>query len=246
MRLLLINEQCINTYLLYDKEIKILKKYIIEDIHKIKDINNNHLIDILLNLTYLIIEDNDLLEHYIIKFCELLEHYLHIKKNFDTSIEYIKNDIDSMIMGFKILIMSIHKMGKNGLSYINDIIEWSKNLFDNFDLVKEYIIEKYEYIIVSSEIKDLLDKTGENNKIKVIENELLIDTISCQTVINPYYIKSGNNYNLIDRKTMMMIAYSKINPFTREYIDRKLLEEFNNNLEIVIMRQEKEKLLADF
>jgi hypothetical protein len=137
--------------------------------------------------------------------------------------------------------MNIHKLGRIGLSYINDIVEWSKNIFDNYDLIKEYIVDKYEYIIVSQEIKELI---GENNdKIKVIENELLIDAISCQTVINPYFIKSGDNYNLIDRKTMMMISYSKINPFTREYVDRKLLEEFNNNLDVVVMRQEKEKLL---
>jgi hypothetical protein len=241
-KLLLVNDNEINEYLIQDTEMIVLKKYIIEDIQKIKDINNNHLIDIFLNLTYLIINDNELLEHYVIKFCELLEHYLHIKNHYNTDIQIIKTDIENLEMSLKVIIMTIHKLGRIGLSYINDIIEWSKNIFDNYDLITEYIVDKYEYIIVSQEIKELI---GENNdKIRVIENELLIDAISYQTVINPYFIKSGDNYNLIDRKTMMMISYSKINPFTREYIDRKLLEEFNNNLDIIVMRQEKEKLLT--
>ena len=231
-------------YFKLDKNKQVFKDYFFNHIQKIKDVGNNHLVDILIHMEDIIMDDNELLENYVIKFCELLEHHNYIKQNYDTNIEFIKNDIDNLIMTLKFIIMNIHKLENIGLSYINDIIGWSQSIFNNTDLIKEYIIDKYEYIIVTKETKILLNNT--DTKIKVIndEEDLITDVIGYQIVINPYFIKSGNNnYHLIDRKTYMMLIQSKINPFTREYIDKTLMDEFNESCEIIKMRDEKKNIL---
>jgi hypothetical protein len=231
-------------YFKLDKNKTVFKDYFFNHIHKIKDVGNNHLVDILIHMEDIIMDDNDLLEHYVIKFCELLEHHNYIKHHYDTNIEFIKNDIDNLILTLKFIIMNIHKLENIGLSYVNDIIGWSNSIFNNTDLIKEYIIDKYEYIIVTEETKILLNIN--DTKIKVIndEEDLITDVISYQIVVNPYFIKSGNNnYHLIDRKTYMMLTHSKINPFTREYIDKTLMDEFNESCEIIKMRDEKRIIL---
>lgn len=85
--------------------------------------------------------------------------------------------------------------------------------------------------------------SNQGYKIKIIDDlnlpQELCDVIKCDLVINPYFIKMNNgDLQLIDRKTFLNIARNKIHPFTREIIDIKLLEEFNNSKDILKLRIE--------
>lgn len=70
-------------------------------------------------------------------------------------------------------------------------------------------------------------------KIVSVSNvpEDLMDVIKCDLAINPYYIKTGDEHNetlhIIDRKTVYNLYRTKIHPFTRQPIDKKIIDDFN-------------------
>ena len=113
--------------------------------------------------------------------------------------------------------------------------------------LKSMFTKMIEYKIIINQqsenfIKNILHMTLEKG-IKVIGQipEELSDTISCELVTNPYFIKTQTNDNeytlhLIDRKTLLNIAQTKTNPFTREPMDIQSLEEFNNRYDILEQR----------
>jgi len=73
-----------------------------------------------------------------------------------------------------------------------------------------------------------------------------LDVIKCDLAINPYFIKTENKHEnkydetlyIIDRKTLYNIYRTKSHPFTRQFIDKKMMDEFNELPHIKRRRQE--------
>lgn len=125
------------------------------------------------------------------------------------------------------------------------------------DLQKNYIIVSKECIadlfknleecdiIINKEshkvLVEVLNIEINTEKIKIIDTvpDHLMDVITYDLVVNPFYIQMSNgDLQLIDRKTMLSISRKMVHPFTREPIDIDTLIEFNNREHIRIKREE--------
>ena len=141
--------------------------------------------------------------------------------------------------------------------------EFEKTL-EIFDKVKDHHIKMIKPILSSllntltDHHKVVLDKNSQrileslleitNNKITFVSDDVLssdiLDGIKCDLAINPYFINIGSlnqgsnqTLHLIDRKTLYNMYRTKVNPYTREPVDKKTLDEFNESIEIQKARQ---------
>ncbi len=133
--------------------------------------------------------------------------------------------------------------------YQNIVSEIFDNMRERYiEKIKPFVITlirvlQIEYTVIIDTNSERIMKTVLNIdfdkeliKIKVVSSDTvpedLMDIIKCDLAINPYYIRSGNPHNetlhIIDRKTVYNIYRSKIHPFTREHVDKNLIDEFNN------------------
>jgi hypothetical protein len=186
-----------------------------------------------------------------------------------------------MIKASTLMIRSLDSMGSNGLSYVDQLLEYVETIIETkkhlildpdtrieqSDLLKILDMLEKKYIETIRPMIDLMfqkligfdrnimiSKNTERicvevikielpENLKVIDDDTLSqeykDVITCDMVINPYYITTGTGeLFLIDRKTMLSLSETKINPFTRETMDRQMIEEFNDKPEIIEHRRQ--------
>jgi hypothetical protein len=142
--------------------------------------------------------------------------------------------------------------------YISRIIPLVSQMFKNLQCICKVIITKESNRILcdifGQEHTNLIDSSN----VKIIDTsqvpDNLIDMIKCDIALSPYYISTGREsnqsleeeinskdhiqYHLIDRKTYFGIIRSKMNPFTREPIDKKYLDKLNEQTNIKCMRND--------
>lgn len=189
----------------------------------------------------------------------------------------IVNSLTRMIKASTLMIRSLHRLGKNGLSYVDQVFEYIQTIIET---KKHLILGEQEHEILLQTLNTLENKYIEMinpmicdmfnelmklntkiiindntskicvqligitlpEKIKIIDYDTLSqeykDVITCDLVINPYYITAGTEeLYLVDRKTMMSLSETKVNPFTREEMSREMIEEFNNKTDIIEHRK---------
>lgn len=113
------------------------------------------------------------------------------------------------------------------------------------DSNSERIITKILMIDIDKEFNTINDN-GKNphHIVKTVSAsqvpEDLMDSIKCDLAVNPYYIKTGDEHNetlhIIDRKTVYSMYRTKTHPFTRQPIDKKMIDDFNESLHIKQLR----------
>lgn len=124
-----------------------------------------------------------------------------------------------------------------------------------FDTVKEKHINSINLVLslllntMCDQYRVVLDNNAQrvlkllgiiNNRILFLSDDPssdVLDTIKCDLAINPYFINVGQILHLIDRKTLYNMYRTKVNPYTRELIDKKSIDEFNETIEIQKARQ---------
>jgi hypothetical protein len=84
------------------------------------------------------------------------------------------------------------------------------------------------------------DLTKDFKNIKIINEipENISDVITYGIAINPYFLKSADKPQLIDRKTLFSIYQTQTNPFTRQHIDKIEIDQYNDTPEIKKLRQD--------
>jgi hypothetical protein len=107
-------------------------------------------------------------------------------------------------------------ISSNSLRILTDVLSLSVNDRDCKDTLHLKILDKKD----QSELSELSD------------------IITCDLALNPYFINAGTELHLIDRKTYFSICRSMSNPFTREYIDKKILDELNQSDKVLKMRSD--------
>lgn len=284
---LLLSHNCKEEFFSLKNSHKIIIGYIMKDVHKLKELEKIHLIDILIGLTDNIISYHsdsliltfgiDVLEMYMDMIPGFIQQYTDILEIFNESNDSTKphmiDDITNILDVSILLVKKLPILGKYASSYINDIIMFidticnTKKILSDishpnytntltiFDTVKKKYIEKIKpyminllaslknykiildhnaYNILSNEMNITLDKS-----IKMINDDHdiseLSDSIKYDLIRNPYYIKISENSDhdcIIDRKTLISICKTNINPFNRQYITLSDIYEYNSNVDV--------------
>ncbi len=129
------------------------------------------------------------------------------------------------------LLRTLETLEKKYIEMIKPMIE---------EMFNGLLRSKAKIIINKNTEKICVDMIGIKipDDMRIIDYEILSqeykDVITCDLVMNPYYITAGTDeLFLIDRKTMLSLSETKINPFTREDMNRQMMEEFNNRPDII-------------
>jgi hypothetical protein len=128
------------------------------------------------------------------------------------------------IMKFSLYIL--HKLTVN--DEFRDLIQESKDIvIDSLPYIKFHEFEKY----IKDEIKESLEKKKDDIKLEDVPEEFL-DPLIYTLIKDPVMIP---NVDLIFDKTSIMsqIYHEKINPYTREFLDERIMEVHNKKPDII-------------
>jgi hypothetical protein len=227
-----------------DKYILILDKYLsLPDDKKINTMND---LSQIIQSTIIVCEilcytENHLIKKYIISYLSeilsLIQTICLTKQHFNSCIE------------------SHHPEILN-----NENISDYQNALEIFDKIKnEYVKKVMPLIVIISNnlhvgidnitynlLKNILGDNINELNIKVIDEakitDEITDKITHNIAYNPYYISTNStheeNLYIVDRKTIYNMYKTNINPFTREYIDIHIIDEFNETPRIKSMRNQ--------
>ena len=227
-----------------DKYMSILEKYLtLSDDDKL---NAMHDLSQILQSTIIMCniicyEDNQLIKKYIISYLSeilsLIQTICFTKQNFNRIIksnhpELLNDENNTDYQNALAIFDNIKNEYKKKI--IPLIIIIIKNIHIGIDMIT--------YNLLKSILNDMITDIN----IKIIDDILITDKITDKIThniaYNPYYISTTSlneeNLYIVDRKTVYNIYKTKINPFTREYIDKNIIDDFNENPRIKSMRNE--------
>lgn len=191
-----------------NKNIKIIKKYILNDVDKLYKISKLHFVDIMLYYhDTTVMDDEYIIELYLNMLPEFVEQYILLSKSFiDTDNEnkiFIINDITNMIDMSEHLINNIHKI-KYATSYIENIILYlhtimnTKKYFDDKDLhLLNNFKNKFNTRICPLFVNAIEKIYNNCDKYKIIIDEIsyniLKNDFNLDTNFFEKYIKANND-----------------------------------------------------
>jgi hypothetical protein len=213
----------------------IIVKYILSDVKHMKELNNVHLIDLMVELSdTTIMTDSSIIELYMYLVPDFIDQYTQILNTFnDLSNEHKANamdDIRKFIEATCLMVINIPVLGRYALSYINSLFEMIYTICNMSKLIKNTsqsdspheLLEKYEKIYVDR-IKDIVDMmltvlVGElnisNEKVIINNNSLKILTDTLGLIINNPDHKDTLQLKIIDKDNLIILPNVNVTEIT--------------------------------
>lgn len=168
-----------------------LIRYILNDVDRLKHINHVHLIDLLVELSdTTIIESPDVLELYMYLIPEFTDQYTTLIKIFltieDDKKPDVINDIGRLRESSSLMISYLPVLGRNALSYINDMFILIETIVNTDSIIKKFLEEEkidIQKIKRETEIFNDLKKKYTNKIQPIIMNMLSILRSQCEIII---------------------------------------------------------------